>query len=527
MPVSYRRRALAVIKTRRARPVTKAPDQPVAPMAENIDMEAAPRHRRLIRGFALLLALLALAAGAKAILYDTLDPDLFWHLRVAGQLSRQTFPHPIVDHLSFASIKTPWTPYSWLADLAIKRIWDWGGYRAAVLLQAIMEAAMVVFIALTALEMSMNRLRRPRYLAAALAAFAGGFLALPYLSFRPVTFALLLLAIMAWLLQRDSRRGGRWRQVWLVIPLTALLANVHLYVVFAPAMVLALLLGAWMEQRRGIGRYGWLLLGTTAASLLTPMLPGDLAAAWHYQFGDAMVNSRVIAEMQPFYHGPLGWASAALVLAILAAAIINRRKLNRGQWLWLLGGLMVMLRLGRFTALFAILAAPTLAVTAGALRDSLLTRRWVQAALSIILILGGMRVARAFPPPAMPLSQWLNRLGLQAPGYPTAAADFVQRHVRPRTHRLICEFNWGSYLEWRLGDADQVLMDGRTQLYSHTFWQALYLGSAAQRKAYLATVTADAAIVPARGSLFRRDLLQLGWTIAWSSPRAQVLLPPA
>ena len=52
-----------------------------------------------------------------------LDPDCFWHIRVAEQLEREGI-HPIVDQLSFASIKDPWTPYSWLAELGMKWVWD-------------------------------------------------------------------------------------------------------------------------------------------------------------------------------------------------------------------------------------------------------------------------------------------------------------------------------------------------------------------------------------------------------------------
>src|SRR4051812_12166525 len=98
-------------------------------------------------GFALLIALLAVAAGGKAILYDTIDPDCFWHLKVASQM-QQDGVGPLVDRLSFASVQTPWTPYSWLAELAMKATWDRGGYRAAVLAQALLQSAFVVAVAL-------------------------------------------------------------------------------------------------------------------------------------------------------------------------------------------------------------------------------------------------------------------------------------------------------------------------------------------------------------------------------------------
>src|ERR1700679_1592580 len=92
-------------------------------------------------GFSLLLTLLALVAAGKVILADTLDPDSFWHIRVGQEIARQSWPHPLIDDLSFASIRTPWTPYSWLAELAMNRLWDAGGFRAAIAVQAILESA--------------------------------------------------------------------------------------------------------------------------------------------------------------------------------------------------------------------------------------------------------------------------------------------------------------------------------------------------------------------------------------------------
>jgi hypothetical protein len=519
-------------------------------------------------GYWLLLGVLILAGGAKAILYDTLDPDLFWHLRVADQLAAQPYPRPLVDDLSFASMKSPWTPYSWLADLGMKRLWDHDGYRTAIAGQAIMTGAIVLLIALTSLEMSWIAHGQPRYLASAMAAFAGEFLCLPYLSFRPVTFALLLLALIAWLLVRDRRMKGQSRAVWLIIPLTILLANVHLYAVFVPLAVLA---WAWPSRRfkeevnrggadpnpppeyreRGIKpsaivpledkfnsivrffsatsappRLILFFFACCASCLLTPMLPGVIAAAWHYQFADVMVTGHVIAEMQPFYRGQLGWAAVAVVLIILIAAFTNRRSLQTYQWLWLIGSFAVMLRIGRFAPIFAILAAPTLAVTLPRLSDAVLSRPITRALLAAVLLTGGLRVALKFPRSDVPMSAWVNRLGPDLSGYPIVAADFVEKNVPPRTHRLINEFTWGGYLEWRLNPNFQTLMDGRTQLFAADFWNQLYLGNPSERQAYLRSLTADAAILPVKGSVFRQDLLDLGWRVIFSDDRAVVLAPP-
>jgi len=516
----------------RFRTVLQSSPQPHDIRAEVNGMEEVRPFRRYfwspIRptavGFALLLGVLMLAGAGKAVLYDTLDPDLFWHLRVADQLDVQRYPAPLVDDLSFASIKTAWTPYSWLADLAFKRLWDAGGFRAAIVAQAAMTAGLVLFISLSALEITIERFGRPRYLAAALAGFAGEFLALPYLSFRPVTIVLVLLTAAAWLLQRDRRLNQQSWLVWLVAPIAALMINIHLYAVFLPAAVMGLLAGAIWDHR-GARRYFAMFALTSAACLMTPMLPGVIEAAWHYQFADVMVAGHVIAEMQPFYYGQFGFIAAGLVLAIVIAAIFNRRALSSAQWLWLAGGLLVMLRLGRFAPVFAIFAAPTLAVTLPRLSDLPLARRTTHLALAMLLLVACFRISSSFPNDQTTLSTWINRMGPDCGGYPTLAADFVADHIPPRSHHLISEFTWGGYLEWRLGDCWQVLMDGRTQLYTADFWKTVYLGTPQARKDYLAVLTADAAILPVKGSAFRQDLLDLGWRAVWRDERAEVLVP--
>src|SRR4029078_1780528 len=99
-------------------------------------------------GFWLFTACIAAICVGKAVLSDTLDPDLFWHLRVAEQL-RAEGVGPIIDHLSFSSMKEPWTPYSWLAELGMKSLWDAGGYRATVAVYALLVAMLLTFNALS------------------------------------------------------------------------------------------------------------------------------------------------------------------------------------------------------------------------------------------------------------------------------------------------------------------------------------------------------------------------------------------
>ncbi|MGD0770642.1 MAG: hypothetical protein ABSB42_20860 [Tepidisphaeraceae bacterium] len=535
-------------------------------------------------GFGLLLALLAVVAAGKVILADTLDPDCFWHLRVADEIARQSWPHPLIDDLSFASIRQPWTPYSWLAELGMKWLWDAGGFRAAVAVQAGMESAFILLLGLGALELSRRVHGQARYLASALAAAMGGILSLAYLSFRPVTAALTLLALVGWLLLRDRRMSQQSKAVWLVPPITAVLTNLHFFALFVPLWTAALLIGDLLPPplvlrgRAGVGvgdtldpydannpvpytqnphlvpppayrgrrenflpkslaapsprllRGAVLLLLSLAACCLNPLLRGTLRSVLDYSTQDVMVRSGTIAEFRPFYSGIMGNVSAAFVAALWMFVVwrrIRQPRIPLGEVLWLAGSTALLFLMGRLSPVFAIIAAAAFAAAIPRLSDKILARPPIVAALAVVLALSAWPVARAFPRPGQSLSLWLNRHGPDAPNYPCLAADFVDRNIPSQTHHLICEWPWGGFLEWRLGDRFQTLMDGRTQLFAPEFWSVAALGSPDQRKELLAATRADAAVVRAGHGAFGQILTELNWKTVYRDDFAEVLVPPA
>ena len=473
-------------------------------------------QRRAALGFWLLVALLALVAAGKEILHDTLDPDLFWHLRVAQQL-RADGIGPIVDRISFASVRQPWTPYSWLAELFMEWTWRTLGWRGAVAIAAISSSVVVVLIALCCIEMA----GKDRRLNCAIATAFGAVLSLSFLSFRPVTFAIVLLGVGAWLLLRDRREPSR--RVWLIVPIMTLITNLHLSAVMVPLWLACLLAGA-VRERRNVKRYAILLAASALACLATPMLPGAARAAWFYQSRDVMVASRVIAEMQPFWSGYAGLVTAIVLIAFAMSIFTNPRPLRVGERLWVLAAGLMMLRLGRFAPMFAYIAAPALAITMPRLGDRALARPIVITILAVVSALGAVRIVWEFPPSAQSLDEWLSRR--KAAAYPVQAAEFAERNVERRSGRVITEFDWGGYVAWRLGDSWQVLLDGRTQLYTPEFWQATYLGDSMDVVPILRDAHADAAILPAHMSRFRAALDSLGWRSVYGDDVAEVLLPP-
>jgi len=493
----------------------------------------------------LLILLLSLVAAGKVIQADSMDPDAFWHLRVGGQLARDGV-HPLVDSISFASLKTPWTPYSWLAELFMRAVWNLGGFQLATIITAICSSGVVLLVAGSARPLSPRStsigvrgadLSRPperqssldaqaatllagdhQALSIALLTANAAFFTLPFISFRPVTFALLIFALIVALLSHDGLRPSR--RTWLIVPLTGLMTNLHLYALLVPVLLLATAAGAFFDDRQQFRRYALLTLATAVAACCTPMLGGAITTALRYNAADPMVAANFITEMRPFYTGGTGKICLTLFVALIAMCAIRRRTLQVTDWLWLAMASVLLFRLGRFSPVFAILSMPVFAKAFPPLSGRALERGIVKLALLAVIVIGLLNLLPSLA--EHDFDRWLNR---NNPTYPTAAAQFVDTNIPPHAGRLINEFNWGGYLAWRLGDKYQVLMDGRTQLYAPAFWNATHLGTPGTRLELLKTVTADAAVLPANDSCLGGPLEQLGWKTAYRDNLAIVMTP--
>ncbi|HSI33934.1 MAG TPA: hypothetical protein VK986_10145 [Tepidisphaeraceae bacterium] len=436
-----------------------------------------------------------------------------------------------------------------------------------MLVHALMNAAFVMLVALSCRRAAGDRPGAVTGVAAATA--VATFVSLPYLSFRPATLAIVLLALVAYLLVRDrdarakarractvgsagdQTRRSDTRAVWFIVPITALLANVHLFAFLVPVWTGCLCVGAIIDGPRrsrdqrirggtpagartlcpGVERVSaqrafMLFPLTLVSACATPLLPGVIHTLVHYQFNDPMVSSGLLAEMRPFWAGPLGTVSAVLVGGIAVLLIARRRELSLTDLLLLAVSTALLFSKGRYAPLFMLVATPMVARAWPGAADRVLARRALGPALAGLLILGVVRVITAFPSTGA-MDAWINRHGPDAPGYPTGAAEYVEKHIAPRTGRVINVFNHGGYLGWRLGPAGfTTLMDGRTQCFSRDFWAMHYLGPAAPTARTVADMGADVAILPRTATRIGLAVEAAGWRIAFEDERARVWVPP-
>ncbi|MEO6435515.1 MAG: hypothetical protein ABIP55_07105 [Tepidisphaeraceae bacterium] len=524
-----------------------------APAAPSKPTSGVLRGRAAV-GFFALLAMLMLAGAQKQITGNTLDPDLFWHLRVAEQLMRDGIG-PLVDEISFASSKRPWTPYSWLAELALERIWRAGGLRAAVAAGAGLIAAVIGLLgcacyqARRAADGDQQRGNgdpagaddpASGLLPVLLATGVGTMLCLQYLTLRPVTVAFLIIAACIALLFRDRRLGERSLAVWFVPPLVALGINLHFFTGFVAMYLWCLLAGGvWEisrsddpqvrpERVRRCRRYAMLTAAAGIGCAATPMALGMFRTIRFYAAADPMVAAGKIMEFAPFYRGPMGIVCAAMVCFIFIVVMAGRRRVRAGEVLGLLLATLLIFKFGRFLPLFALAGAPLLAAALPRMSGRLLEHPAVWLIGCVALGIGGYRILTGLPRAGEADSVWLNRLPGKK-GYPAEAADFVLANVTPRSRRVINEFGWGGYLSWRLAGKYQVLVDGRTQLFPTAVWEATDLGPVSKLTELIASSDADVAILSKTRQAKRYEdaLNQLGWRVAYEDARSRVLLPPA
>jgi hypothetical protein len=243
-----------------------------------------------------------------------------------------------------------------------------------------------------------------------------------------------------------------------------------------------------------------------------------------------MVASKLISEMQPIWRGDMVVVTLSVLALFVVAVWRGRKSLRCGDWLILAIGFVLMIRLGRFAPIFGMIAGPVLATTMPRLSDKPLSRVAMHAVIALALLSFVYRVVESFPSRDTDFCAWLNRPHLKF-SYPCKAAAWVEANITPMldspSGRLINEFNWGGYLEWRLGPRFQTLLDGRTQMFTADFWNSTLLAPDDQTKAsFLAKQNAHVAILPAGKSAFREALKLLNWQSVYNDDVAEVFLPP-
>lgn len=416
-----------------------------------------------------LLLLLACIVLFTLSLYSSTDPDYWWHLRT-GRLIIQERSVPTVDPFSYTAEGKRWVAHEWLGEVLIYGVQQAGGYAANLVLFTALAMASLLIAYRIALSFGVSR-----WVATGLF-FWAGVISTPYWNVRPQVLSWLLLAVFLAVLV--EHRGGRNR-LWLLPPLMALWANLHLGYAFGLGVVGLYALAVLAE--RSIWKTGadvkWPLLalaGCVAATALTPNPLEVLVYPLDYvrpgNFGVSF-----IAEWQsPNFHDRGHWALGLGILMFAAIGVFGRRRdlFLPGlalSFTWLA------LHAARNQPLFAVVF---LVVTAAVMAErwqwasaafssgrSARERPWRNAALGLAAIV----LAVAYVDGSS--GNQLHR-NAEAEGgiyYPKAGAEFIRTNY-PEA-RIFNVYHWGGYLIYELYPR-KVFIDGRSDFYGDAILQS-------------------------------------------------------
>ena len=405
---------------------------------------------------ALLLGAFAHPAGVQALLNDG---DTGWHIRT-GELVLASGHVPVVDPFSFTRPREAWFAWEWLADVVFARVWQWRGVAGVASL-----AGALLALAATALLARLLRRGAGLWIGVAVAMAAVSASSVHYLA-RPHVFSILFYTLGLWALSEDREHAG-WR-VWLVVPLTALWANLHAgFVAWLATLGLLLLVCAARRDWPGLRRYGSLCGLCALASLANPY-------GWqlHVHVVRYLQSPWILDHVQEF-QSPHIRSEGMIVFAVLlltAVAVASRAEPFEGLLVLVWGFLA--LRSARHVPFFAIAAAPVVASAASAAWRRMAA---AAAALSAARILGELgqefgrrpRVSLWLPLAALTVIACAPAVGFPEMLFPVRAVERNLPQLTPgaRMPRVLTSDQWADYLIYRLYPQQRVFFDGRSDFF--------------------------------------------------------------
>ena len=450
-------RSLAEVLEDRERPLIRgAIDRRTVAISKLVSYEE-PIRRMLI-----LIALYAIPAVM--VMRPVTDPDIWWHLRT-GQWIVEHGAVPTTDPFSSFGLGKPWVAYSWLFELLV-----YGLYRGLGLCGIILYRVVLTL----AVALSVHRLvakREPRFAVAIGLVGAALFAFLPLMNERSWLFTILFYTLTLDVVL-DLRAGRSTRAAWLLPPLYALWANVHIQFVYG-LFLLALACAAPVADRlfgrsrpggsaATAGTRGWwglvALCGACIAATLLNPYHGRLYAVI-VEYATQPAAYRLVSEHTALgFRAPCDWAVPALAGAA-AFALGRRAGPSTFEVLLLVISAYVSFHSKR-DIWFVVLAALALLATARRPLEAVVDRfavTWPRAflvagAVGLVLLVTGW-------------SRGLSEEHLEqevATEYPVRAAAVVAE--RGYAGPLYNHFNWGGYLIWRLPGLP-VAIDNRMNVH--------------------------------------------------------------
>ncbi|TEU21363.1 MAG: hypothetical protein E3J21_01965 [Anaerolineales bacterium] len=430
----------------------------------------------------LLIAILFMAIFTMAVRVPT-DTDTWWHLR-SGEYILRTHSIPRHDVFSHTMTGKSWIDHGWLAQIAIYLLYTAFGYAGLGLALAAVVTLAFVFVFLQSEE--------NLYLRAFIAVLAAITSAVVWIV-RPQIVSFLLTAVFSYILYLYKRKGRNY--LFLIPLLIVLWVNVHgafitgfiLLGCYVIGEVLNNLLGHTDDRVLSFGEIASLIKVSLIALVVLVINPNTYQM-YLYPFktvGIGALRDYIQEWASPDFHQfhlhPFVW----MVLLILAAVGLSRRRIDFTDLVLTSFFCYMALWAGRNIALFALVAAPVLMrYGAEAIRTLWEAIRAYDVEQGILSQLGRKQIA---PGPWLTGLNWLIlilllslcalkvyqplrsevNLAAQEKYLPVEAVRFIRANNLPGP--MFNSYNWGGYLIWHLYPDYPVFIDGRTDLYDDEF----------------------------------------------------------
>jgi hypothetical protein len=478
----------------------------------------------------IFLAILLLTLFGRASAWQTVlgDADTGWHIRT-GEYILRWGTVPVRDLFSFSRPDQPWFAWEWLADVAFAQLHRWGG------LEAVAGLCIVLLCASAAIVLAWLLRRGAGLWVALLVTLAVVSASSIHYLARPHVFSILFFPLALGLVDADRQRPAP--RVWLLLPLSALWANLHggfvAWLVTVSLLPLAVAVGHdWRKFRR----YVCLAVLCAGSTLLNPY-------GWrlHEHIVSYLGSSWILDNVNEF-QSPRIRSENMLVFAflLLGGVALASRALARREWFS--GGLVLFwalaaLRSVRHVPLYAMAAAPVVATELSAWWGSVVAGSRPQSLARVFWDsgqeLGRSRRLGLWTPVLAALAVWaaapFNRISdFPATGFPVAAVAHTEDRLAPpgRMPRILTSDQWGDYLIFHLYPRQRVFFDGRSDFYGPVVgadYQDL-MGAAHRWPEIFSRYGFEVALLPydwPLGSILERDP---GWELVYRDKVALVLV---
>ncbi len=389
------------------------------------------------------------------------DSDIWWHLRI-GQWIVQHHWVPYTNLFSSYVMGQPWAAYSWLFEILVYGLYQRFGY-IGLLFYVYALGILITAVVHRLIRRFEHRIANSIALTG-LAIFAMA----PLLTPRPWLFTILLFIVEFDILV-SVRRSRNYRLLFLLLPLFALWANIHIQFVYG-LFVLGLAaceepLNRLLSRDQLNADQDRALPPVFMVLITTGCIIATLANPYHVRIYSVLLDILrqgglydLLSELKAmeFRTAPDFFV---LFLTLGAGFMLGRRQALKPFWILLfLTSAILSFRSRRdvwFVATIAVVLIPTATSaipSAGAYILSRGQRLLISATVGVLLIL----TARA---------NHVSKSELQlavATTFPVNAAKVVEERGYPGP--LYNHYDWGGYLMWRLPSLP-VSIDGRNQVH--------------------------------------------------------------